>query len=94
MDVWWEAIRLQPDRQRQVSIRYIGMSTHVSPWCRFDQDMGRLKTGGFYAKFIEEIITNHPKVAQNLRIFTFPKAEVKAFRRQNGSLYGLPGAID
>jgi hypothetical protein len=38
-----------------------------------------LKTGGFYAKFIEEIITNYLKVAQNLCIFTFPKAEVKAF---------------
>lgn len=53
--------------------------------------MNRLKTGGFYAKLIDEAMVRYPNVAQSLRIFTFPRAEVKA---QNGSLYDHPGAID
>jgi hypothetical protein len=91
LDVWLEAIKQQSDRQKEASIRYIGMSSHVSAWCRFNQDMDRLRTGGLYAEFIDEIMVHYPKVAQNLRIFTFPRAEVKA---QNGSLYGHPGAIN
>ncbi|KAI5360479.1 hypothetical protein Slin14017_G086540 [Septoria linicola] len=85
LDHWQRMVSHITDLDVTVYLRYIGMSSKVSPWQRHATDLVQ-RTNGVYGIFMHILAEIDTMAVTACSVYSFPSAATKALRAPDGSL--------
>ncbi|KAI7161419.1 hypothetical protein KC349_g2859 [Hortaea werneckii] len=85
---WKTATEFILDPDEEVYVRYVGMTTRLSAWGRYADDLAR-REGGIYGAWIEALGSRCPHVLTECRVYSFPQKSTRAFRGKAGQILPL-----